>query len=124
MCSKNDSLLFGQVLLEEGRWLTESSGDHDESGGGYFSHSAHCPDLASFSSSTHVFRVGRAEDDFACTMALCLAVNCSVRGNDGRKNKKEAVVGRGEKKMKHSGTVRLCGDAGSYIRGEAGSCML
>lgn len=109
--------------MEEGRWLTESSGDHDESGGGYFSRSARCPDLANFSSSARLFKVGRAEDDFACTMALCLAVNSSVRGNDGRKDKKEAAVGRGAK-LEYSGTVLFCGDEGSYIRGEAGSCML
>ena len=65
MCSSNGNLLFGQVRLEEERWLAESSGDHGESGGGYFSGSAHCPGLANFSSSASLFKVGRAKDDFA-----------------------------------------------------------
>ena len=55
------------------------------------------------------------------TMAPWLAVNSRVRENDGRKNKKEAVVGWGEKKREYSGTVLFCGNEGSYVRGEAGS---
>lgn len=54
-------------------------------------------------------------------MAPCLAANPTVRGNDGRKNKKEVVAGQGAKKRECSGTVLFCESEGSYVRGEAGS---
>lgn len=47
------------------RCLTESPSANGESGSGYFSGSAHCHGLASFSSSVSLFKVGRAEEDFA-----------------------------------------------------------
>lgn len=55
-------------------------------------------------------------------MAPCLAVSSRGNGNNGKSNKKAAVV-RQEKKRGYSGTALFCGNEGSHIRGEAGSRM-
>lgn len=55
-------------------------------------------------------------------MAPCLAFSRG-NGNNGKSNKKAAVVRQGEKKRGYSGTALFCGNEGSHIRGEAGSRM-
>lgn len=94
--------------MGEGGWFTESSDGHGESGG-YFSGFAHCPDTRSCFGQVFppllVFSRW-AEPRIIFPQAPCLAVNPSVRGNDGRK---EAVAGQGEKR-KYSGTALFCGN--------------
>lgn len=54
-------------------------------------------------------------------MAPCLAVSSRVSGNNGKSNKKAALVRQGDKKKgEYSGTALFCGNEGSHIRGKAG----
>lgn len=74
--------------------MTEFLGDYGESGGGYFSGSAHCPGLASFSPLLVFSRWTEPRMILPQYDRSCLAVNSNVRENDGRRNKKEVVVGQ------------------------------